>query len=56
MKSKKEVIQEAWGEVAFGWFDMDMKAWDESQEGWYSRWKHTGKVYRNLLSDYSKLF
>lgn len=56
MKSKQEVIQEAWGKVAFGWFDLDMKSWDENNEGWYARWQDTGKVFRNFLSDYSRRF
>ena len=54
MKSKQEVIQEAWGETVYPVLDMDMKSWDEEGDGWYKHWKETGKVYRNFLNDHNK--
>ncbi len=54
MKSKQEVIQEAWGETVYPGLDMDMKSWDEEGDGWYKHWKETGKVYRNFLNDHNK--
>lgn len=56
MKSKQEVIQEAWGETVYPGLDMDMKLWDEDDDGWYDHWKETGKVYRNFLNDHNKRF